>query len=167
MSSYVPGGYSSHVIIATRPDYTDHEWTADQQAHHNRFQRAAAYARVASKTNPLYAKLAQSTAKKAYNLALSDWFHAPVIHDVTRQDGRLRINVMDNIQVIRVAPFVPGSPSPCLCIRRHNGDFTTGAITSSPKNSILALLEPPPSAAINKLLQRRDGARRYGVNFTL
>ena len=25
-------------IIATRPDYTDHEWTAGQRTHHSRFQ---------------------------------------------------------------------------------------------------------------------------------
>ena len=89
-------------ILATRPDYTDHEWTADQRTHHSRFQQAAAYARVASKTNPLYAELARGTAKNAYNLALSDWFHAPVIHGVTRQDGRICIDVTDNVQVAKV-----------------------------------------------------------------
>jgi hypothetical protein len=89
-------------IIATRPDYRDHEWTPDQRAHHSRFQQAAAYARAASKTNPLYAELARGTAKNAYNLALSDWFHAPVIHGVTWQDGRIRVEVTDNVQVASV-----------------------------------------------------------------
>lgn len=89
-------------ILATRPDYTGHIWTADQQTHHNRFQQAAAYALVASKTNPLYAKLARGTAKNAYNIALSDWFHAPVIHAVTRQAGRICVDVTDNVLVERV-----------------------------------------------------------------
>jgi hypothetical protein len=89
-------------IIATRPDYTDHKWTPDQQFHHSRFQQAVAYARVASKTNPLYAELAEGTPKNAYNLALSDWFHAPVIHDVSRQAGCIRVNATDNVQVTRI-----------------------------------------------------------------
>jgi hypothetical protein len=89
-------------IIATRPDYSNHEWTADQHIHHSRFQQAAAYARVASKTNPLYTELARGTAKNAYNLALSDWFHAPVIHGVTRQDGLICVDVTDNVQVANV-----------------------------------------------------------------
>src|SRR5687767_14814752 len=74
-------------ILATRPDYTNHKWTTDQRAHHSRFQEAAAYARVASKTNPRYAELAAGTSKNAYNLALSDWFNPPVIHEVSQQDG--------------------------------------------------------------------------------
>ena len=89
-------------IIATRPDYTDHKWTTGQKAHHTRFQEAAAYARVASKTNPLYAELAAGTSKNAYNLALSDWFKPPVIHSVTRQDGSILVSASDNVQVTSV-----------------------------------------------------------------
>ena len=89
-------------IIATRPDYTDHEWTVDQCAHHSRFQQAAAYARVASKTNPLYTELARGTAKNAYNIALSDWFKPPVIHQVTMQGGSIRVDFTDNVQVAKV-----------------------------------------------------------------
>ena len=66
-------------IFATRPDYSNHEWTADQQTHHSRFQEAAAYARLASKTNPLYSQRAPGTKRNAYNIALSDWFKVEVI----------------------------------------------------------------------------------------
>ena len=89
-------------ILATRPDYSHHKWTTDQKAHHSRFQRAAAYARKAARANPLYAKLAEGTSKNAYNIALSDWFHAPVIHEVSREAGRIRVNVTDNVQVANV-----------------------------------------------------------------
>jgi len=89
-------------IIATRPDYTGHAWTADQQVHHSRFQEAAAYARQASKSNPLYAQLTAGTKRNAYNLALSDWFKPPVIHQVTRQTGCIRIRATDNVQVTEV-----------------------------------------------------------------
>jgi hypothetical protein len=57
---------------------------------------------VASKTNPLYAELAKGTSKNAYNLPLSDWFHAPVIPEVTWQDGRICVEVTDNVQVANV-----------------------------------------------------------------
>jgi hypothetical protein len=89
-------------IIATRPDYTGHVWTPDQSAHHSRFRQAAAYARSASKTTPLYAELAKGTAKNAYNIALSDWFRAPVIHEVTRLGDRVRVEASDNVLVARV-----------------------------------------------------------------
>ena len=89
-------------IFATRPDYSNHEWTAGQSTHHSRFQEAAAYAGLASKTNPLYAQLAAGTKRNAYNVALSDWFKPPVIHQVTRQAGCIRVNVTDNVQVTAV-----------------------------------------------------------------
>lgn len=89
-------------IVATRPNYSNHKWTKDQGAHHSRFQQAAAYARVAARTNPLYSKLAEGTAKNSYNIALSDWFHAPVIHEVSQQGDRIRVNATDNVQVANV-----------------------------------------------------------------
>ena len=46
--------------------------------------------------------LAAGTSKNAYNLALSDWFEPPVIHQVTRQTGSIRVNVTDNVQVTEV-----------------------------------------------------------------
>ena len=89
-------------IIATRPNYTGHKWTPGQRTHHSRFQEASAYASMASKSNPLYAALAAGTAKNAYNLALSDWFKPPVIHQVTRQAGSIRVHATDNVQVTEV-----------------------------------------------------------------
>jgi hypothetical protein len=89
-------------IFATRPNYEGHVWTAGQGAHHNRFREAAAYARLASKTNPLYAALAAGTSRNAYNIALADWFHAPVIHRVTRQADCIRVEASDDIGVTEV-----------------------------------------------------------------
>ena len=65
-------------------------------------KKVAAYARVAARTNPAYKELATGTSKNAYNLALSDWFHAPVIHEVSRQAGRIYVNATDNVQVTKV-----------------------------------------------------------------
>jgi hypothetical protein len=89
-------------IIATRPNYTGHKWTPGQSSHHSRFKRASAYASLASKTNPIYAVLAAGTAKNAYNLALSDWFKPPVIHQITQEAGSILVHATDNVQVTEV-----------------------------------------------------------------
>ena len=89
-------------IIATRPNYTGHKWTPGQRTHHSRFQEASAYAGLASKTNPVYAALAAGTAKNAYNLALSDWFKPPVIHEIIQQAGSILVHATDNVQVTEV-----------------------------------------------------------------
>jgi hypothetical protein len=89
-------------IIATRPNYTGHKWTPGQSSHHSRFKRASAYASLASKTNPIYAELAAGTAKNAYNLALSDWFKPPVIHQITQEAGSILVHATDNVQVTEV-----------------------------------------------------------------
>lgn len=74
-----------------------------QKAHNERFQEASAYARWASRTQPIYAELAAATVMRtAYNFALSDWFRAPEIHRIERQAGRIRVQASDNIQVVRV-----------------------------------------------------------------
>jgi hypothetical protein len=52
---------------------------------------------LTKKTNLLYTQLTSGTTKNAYNLALSDWFHAPVIHQVTWQDDRIRVQATDNV----------------------------------------------------------------------
>jgi len=52
--------------------------------------------------HPIYAERAQQIQQSAYNIALSDWFHAPIIHEVTRQDSHIRVNATDNVQVAKV-----------------------------------------------------------------
>lgn len=62
----------------------------------------AAHARVAARTEPLYAQRAAGTNKNASNLALSDWFHPPVIHEVMQLPGRIRVDTTDNVYVAKV-----------------------------------------------------------------
>lgn len=77
--------------------------SAGQQAHNSRFQEAAAYARQAARSNPIYAELAAVTPMKtAYNFALSDWFHAPEVHCIERQAGGILVQASDNIMVTKV-----------------------------------------------------------------
>jgi hypothetical protein len=77
--------------------------SANQQAHNSCFAQAAAYATIAAKAEPIYAELAAAeTTKTAYNFALSDWFHAPVIHRLEQREGRVRVKASDNVQVTKV-----------------------------------------------------------------
>lgn len=89
-------------IVCARPDFSKRQLSGQQQDHHQRFREAAAYARTAAKTQPRYAELAAGTMKTAYNIALSDWFHAPLIHAVEVRGGRICISASDNVQVAQV-----------------------------------------------------------------
>jgi len=47
-------------------------------------------------------EFAKQTHQPAYNLALSDWFHPPVIHEVTRDPSHLRVDATDIVLVTKV-----------------------------------------------------------------
>ena len=89
-------------VLCTSPDFSNRVFSQAQLTHQSRFQQASAYAKEAAKTQPIYADLAAFSHKPAYNIALSDWFHAPVIHQVTRQAGRIRVDVTDKVLVSAV-----------------------------------------------------------------
>jgi len=86
-------------VVCAKPDFSSRVLSQDQKAHHERFKLAAAYARQASVTQPIYAKLAAGTLKNAYNLALGDWFHPPVIRTIERLDGKIRVQASDDVCV--------------------------------------------------------------------
>ena len=61
------------------------------------------WAKWAYKEYPIYAQLAAERPMiTAYNLALSDIAHPPVIHRVLRKDGRILVNACDEIMVAGV-----------------------------------------------------------------
>jgi hypothetical protein len=37
--------------------------------------------------------------KNAYNLALGDWFHPPVIHNIQKRDGKILVQACDDVCV--------------------------------------------------------------------
>ena len=88
--------------VSAKPDFSRRKFSEGQKEHQSRFQRAAAYARDAAKSQPIYGELAAGTIKSAYNFALSDWFNPPVIHCVERKDGLIRVEASDNVMVARV-----------------------------------------------------------------
>ena len=89
-------------LLCLVPDFSNRVFSEEQLAHQSRFQKAASYASRAAKTHPIYTERARQTQLPAYNIALSDWFHAPVIHQVSLQEGRILVNATDNVQVAKV-----------------------------------------------------------------
>jgi hypothetical protein len=63
---------------------------------------AVFYARQAAKSQPIYTERTRKTSKNAYNLAVSDWFNPPAIHEVSRGDGCIYVAASDNVQVTKV-----------------------------------------------------------------
>ena len=93
-------------IVCNKPDFSQRKLSKGQKEHHKRFQAAAAYARQASRTNPIYAQLAEGTMKNAYNVALGDWFHPPVIQRVERRGKIIRAQATDDVLVASVQVMV-------------------------------------------------------------
>ena len=89
-------------ILCAMPDFSRRKLSKDQKAHHAKFKEAAAYAKYAAQHQPIYAELAAGTMKNAYNIALSDFFHAPKIHRVEVKGGAVRIQASDNVRVTSV-----------------------------------------------------------------
>ena len=106
------GGFGEQVVLrhmrdgstvaANMPDFSKREFSPKQQHEQSRFRQAVAYAKRAADKQPIYAELAAGTLKNAYNVALSDWLHPPVIHAVERSEGCIRIRATDNVRVDRV-----------------------------------------------------------------
>jgi hypothetical protein len=89
-------------VVAAKPDFSGRKFSGEQVSHQERFREAAAYAQAAAKREPIYAELAAGTMKNAYNVALSDWFNPPVIHEVRRDEGVIRVRASDNVKVAGV-----------------------------------------------------------------
>lgn len=88
--------------VSAKPDFSRRVFSRGQKEQQNRFKQAAAYARQAFKTQPIYAELAEGTTRNAYNLALSDWFNPPVIHGIERKDECIQVVASDNVRVTEV-----------------------------------------------------------------
>jgi len=88
--------------VSATPDFSSRKFSKGQKDHQSRFKQAASYARGAAKVQAIYAELANGTTKNAYNIALSDWFNAPVVHRIERREGRILIEASDDVLVTRV-----------------------------------------------------------------
>lgn len=89
-------------VLCVKPDFSRRIFSAGQAEHQQRFRQAVAYAHSAAKAEPRYAEIAAGTRKTAYNLALSDWFHPPVVHSVEVREGRICVRASDKVCVAQV-----------------------------------------------------------------
>jgi len=92
------------IIISAAPRYGERKATRKQKEHRERMKKAAEYASWADDVYPIYGQLAENSGKwlSAYNVALSDWFHAPVIHRIECRNGRILVQASDNVLVTKV-----------------------------------------------------------------
>jgi hypothetical protein len=88
--------------ISGKQDFSRRKFSQGQKDHQNRFRWAAAHARDAAKSQPIYAQLAKERRLSPYNIALSDWFHPPVIHCMERRAGTIYVQASDNVCVAGV-----------------------------------------------------------------
>jgi hypothetical protein len=93
-------------IVCKSPDFSSRKLSDRQKEHHARIKSAAAYARSASRSKPIYAQLAEGTMLNAYNVAMRDWFHSPVIHRLGRYGAAIRIWATDDVRVEGVRVFI-------------------------------------------------------------
>ena len=99
---YVRVTKDGRTIISTKPDFSNRQFSEAQFSQQSRAQQAAAYGKVACRENPIYAEKAKGTSKNAYNIAFADWMKPPVLHGIEYCDGRIRVDVSDNVVVTRV-----------------------------------------------------------------
>jgi hypothetical protein len=120
-------------VLCVKPDFSKRKFSSGQKTHQSRFKEASAYAREAAKTKPIYAELAAGTMKTAYNVALSDWFNPPVIHNVERTGNLVRVEASDNVLVARVQVSVLDEAGKILekveAVRKEN-DWWEATVTA-------------------------------------
>lgn len=103
---------AGRTIVSAKPQFKPNRTFSDQQIEHQRsFREAAAYAQSV-RTMEVYVSKAAGTLMNPYNVALSDWFHAPQILDVDlgnwtgQPDKVLRIKVIDDVLVAQVEVMI-------------------------------------------------------------
>ena len=99
-------------IISRKPDFSNRHFSEAQLTVQSGMKAASAYAKVASRENPIYAELAKKKAKKkvrnAYNVAVGDWFNAPVIERIEWDNGHIRVLASDDVMVTKVTVTILG-----------------------------------------------------------
>lgn len=99
------------VIVSSTPHYRKGKASQKQKDHRQKFGTNARQAKLLARQYPIYAELAHTENargawKSAYNFALSDCLHPPVIHRVERGEGCIRVEATDNIMVVNVSVTV-------------------------------------------------------------
>jgi len=92
--------------VSVKPEY-HRKGTPAQAENRKRFKQRTIWAREAWKVYPIYAELAKKKPNvTAYNMALSDAAHPPVIHCLERKDGIIRVQASDDVFVASVHVWI-------------------------------------------------------------
>jgi hypothetical protein len=91
------------VVVSIAPKKKQKASKGQKAYRHGTFTDRTQWAKWAYKHYPIYEELAAELPMvNAYNLALKDIAHPPVIHRVVRRNGRIRVQASDEIQVAGV-----------------------------------------------------------------
>jgi hypothetical protein len=92
------------IVVSKAPTRKKRKATQRQEEYRKgTFKDRTQWARWAYKHYPIYEKLAADLPMiNAYNLALKDISHPPVIHRILRKSGRIRVQASDEIMVTGV-----------------------------------------------------------------
>ncbi len=91
------------IVASSAPKKKRRSSPAQKVYRHEIFPDRIHWAKWAYKHYPIYAELAADLPMvNAYNLAIKDISHPPVIHRVLREDGRIWVNASDEISVDKV-----------------------------------------------------------------
>jgi hypothetical protein len=99
---YVRTTKDGRMIISQKPDFSNRQFSEAQLGVQERTRQAAAYARLASKENPIYAQKAKGTSLNAYNVASRDWRRPPVIDSISVEHGNICVRAHDDVTVCQV-----------------------------------------------------------------
>jgi hypothetical protein len=89
-------------VASAKPDFSERVSSPRKRSTAGPLQAGLqAYASQA-KDWPFYVEYAREHKKRAYNLAFSDWLRPPVIHNIVRDEERVRVEASDNVQVVKV-----------------------------------------------------------------
>jgi hypothetical protein len=96
------------IVVSRAPKRKKRKATPAQKAYrHGTFPDRVQWAKWAQHEYPIYAELADKLPMiNAYNLAISDIAHPPVIHHIQRKGRRILVNASDEIQVAGVRVIV-------------------------------------------------------------
>jgi len=111
---------AGRTIVAVKPEFDpNRSFSEAQKGVHENFREATAYAKTA-KTEEAYISKAEGTPQSAYNIAVTDWFHAPEILelDASAWHGAIgqviRVKAMDDVQVTQVNIVITDSAGVAL-----------------------------------------------------
>jgi hypothetical protein len=91
------------IVVSSAPRGRKKKGTPGQKAYRRTFKERTQFAKWAAKEYPVYAQLAaRRPMLSAYNMALSDSSHPPVIHRILRRDGRVLVQASDDVMVAKV-----------------------------------------------------------------